>query len=120
MSAPSFYRWLSLGAGAFLFFLVDLITKLWFFGYEAPLLGLLIRFERHENHGLSFNIPVPGFIPLFVAMIAITTCVVYFYKSHTSLSLGQKVALALFIGGTLGNAYDRFIFGYVRDWIAIY
>ncbi|MCA9391086.1 MAG: signal peptidase II [Candidatus Magasanikbacteria bacterium] len=120
MSAPSFYRWLSLGAGAFLFFALDLYTKISFFCRELGIIGQLIRFERHENHGLSFNIPVPGFVPLLVAVIAITVCVIYFDKNQVSLSLGQKVALALFIGGTLGNAFDRYTLGYVRDWFAIY
>jgi signal peptidase II len=37
-------------------------------------------------------------------------------KNQISLSL----ALALIIGGALGNAYDRFIFGHVTDFIDFY
>lgn len=120
MSASTFYRFLSLGVGAFLFFLLDLATKLYFFGHQEPILGMFVRFERHENHGLSFNLPVPVFVPLLVAVIAITAALVYANRQRQTLNATKIVALALFIGGTLGNAYDRYSLGYVRDWMAIY
>lgn len=120
MTASTFYRFLSLGVGVFFVLAVDLGTKLWFFGYQAPILGSFIRFERHENHGLSFNLPVPVFIPLLVAAIAITAAIVYAKREGEKLNTLTIIALAFFIGGTLGNAFDRFTLGYVRDWIAIY
>ena len=120
MSASTFYRYASLVVGAFFVLVIDLLTKLWFFGYEAPIFGAFIRFERHENYGLSFNIPVPVFVPLLVALIAVVAVSIYVYRESERLSAFTLIALALFVGGTLGNAYDRMAFGFVRDWIAIY
>jgi signal peptidase II len=120
MSASTLYRFLSLGVGAFCILATDLVTKLWFFGHEAPILGSFIRFERHENYGLSFNIPVPVFVPLLVALLAVVAVSICVYRESERLNVLTIVALALFVGGTLGNAYDRMAFGYVRDWIAIY
>lgn len=120
MRASTFYRFLSLGVGAFIVLVIDLLTKFWFFGHEAPIFGSFIRFERHENYGLSFNIPVPVFVPLLVALLAVIAVMIYVYRESERLNILTLVALALFVGGTLGNAYDRMAFGYVRDWIAIY
>lgn len=120
MSASTFYRYLSLAVGAFFVLVIDLLTKFWIFGYEAPIFGSFIRFERHENFGLSFNIPVPAFVPLLVALLAVAAVSIYVYREGERLNTLTIVALALFVGGTLGNAYDRMAFGYVRDWIAIY
>lgn len=120
MSASTFYRYLSLVVGAFFVLVIDLLTKFWFFGYEAPIFGSFIRFERHENYGLSFNIPVPVLVPLFVALLALVAVSIYVYRESERLNVLTIVALAFFVGGTLGNAYDRMAFGYVRDWIAIY
>jgi len=30
-----------------------------------------------------------------------------------------NIGFALFIGGAVGNLYDRFVFGYVRDFISL-
>lgn len=120
MSASTLYRYLSLVVGAFFVLTIDLLTKFWFFGYEAPIIGDFIRFERHENYGLSFNIPVPVLVPLFVALLALVAVSIYVYREGERLNVLMIVALALFVGGTIGNAYDRMAFGYVRDWIAIY
>lgn len=120
MSASTCYRFLSLGVGAFFVLAADLGTKIWFFGHQAPILGSFIRFERHENYGLSFNLPVPIFVPLLVAAVAITAALVYVKRQGEKLNALTIIALALFIGGTLGNAFDRYTLGYVRDWLAIY
>ena len=93
------------------FFLEDNISSVdWFFG--------LLTFEYHTNDGASYNL-FSGQQWLF-ALITLFALVLFGYF-FLSISFKNKkvysIAIILFIAGTLGNAIDRLIYGFVIDFI---
>ncbi|MDR1917372.1 MAG: signal peptidase II [Christensenellaceae bacterium] len=77
-------------------------------------------FSYTENTGFAFswgaNNPLTRWGISIFAIIVVVAGVVFFikYKGKTKL---LAIGGGLFIGGTVGNAIDRIIFGYVRDFI---
>ena len=72
-----------------------------------------------QNIGIAWSMPVPQFIliPLSLALIILIP-----YLAITNLNLKKmqaQIAVALLIGGGLGNIYDRIFQGYVIDYISI-
>lgn len=120
MQAQVIRSWIQLTTWAFFFFTIDLFTKDLLFGIDRFLIGSFFRLERHENVGLSFNIPMPLFIPIVVAIVVLIGVISYGRREIQEWRAITIIAIGLFVGGVLGNLYDRVMFGYVRDWIAIY
>jgi lipoprotein signal peptidase len=104
----------------------------------APFLGLLVfvffidQLFKHEirhwggfylcNKGISFGIIVPNLVFWLICgmfLLILAGCFFCVYKKEAFLwffSLG----LALLGGGILSNAFDRFIFGCVFDYISLF
>src|SRR5688572_29406978 len=74
------------------------------------LLGL-IRFTDHQNFGISFNLPVSLWL---IVIIAIGALVWAIWALRTSSSTTKSILLGIFIGGVLGNLFDRLALGFVR------
>lgn len=86
------------------------------------LLGL-IRFTDHHNFGISFNIPVPHWLIIAIAIAAIIWAIYELLRPHQATHyslLTTSLFLAIFIGGVLGNLFDRVAFGFVRDWLLLW
>ena len=72
------------------------------------------------NHGAAFSFLASsgGWQVIFfsaIAVVAVIVCSYLLYKhSHEPLF---SLALALIIGGAIGNLYDRIIYGYVIDFL---
>lgn len=58
----------------------------------------------------------------FFALVAIGVCVVLlqWLRATPAKQWWMRTALALIMGGALGNLYDRIIHGYVVDFISVY
>ncbi len=103
---------------------LDQVSKLsvrYFFEYGKShnLLGDLLRLTYIENPGMAFGIQVGGQM-FFTLFAAIATVVVFIYilkarEERTPL----RFALALILGGAIGNLIDRFLYGKVIDFIDI-
>lgn len=83
------------------------------------LLGL-IRFTDHHNFGISFNIPVPHWLIIAIAIAAIIWAIYELRRLHSTFYNLQSLFLSIFIGGVLGNLFDRVAFGFVRDWLLLW
>lgn len=83
------------------------------------LLGL-IRFTDHQNFGISFDIPVPLWIMAAIALAAILWATYELLRLRFPRSTFHSVFLAIFIGGVLGNLFDRVALGFVRDWLLLW
>ncbi len=82
------------------------------------LIPKLIELSYHQNTGASFNI-FDG-AQLFFMLITIVALVIFgylFLDSNFKTKKVYSISIALFIGGTLGNAIDRALFGYVIDFL---
>ncbi len=85
------------------------------YGTSRPLLGDFVRLTYIENPGMAFGIDVGGkaWFSLF-SIIASAAIVWYLFRMRTE-RLGFRMALAMILGGALGNLIDRVFYGVVFD-----
>lgn len=116
-----FYKWLSLSA---IIVVLDLYTKhlvlqAFAFGEHLPITSFfdLVRYHN-EGAAFSFLAGAGGWQRFFFSGIAIIASVVIIYllRKHKTEKL-FCFALALVLGGALGNLYDRLTLGYVVDFL---
>jgi signal peptidase II len=102
------------------------------YGHSLPFIDDIVRITYIENPGIAFGINIPGFkvffaIFSFVASIAI---VIYLKRNLHRLRLVERIALALILGGAVGNLIDRvsygvmfgeqpLFYGRVVDWLDV-
>jgi len=81
------------------------------YGSSIPILGDFFRLTYIENPGMAFGIDMGGklFFSLF-SLVASGAILLYLYHSRTA-GLGFRVALALILGGAVGNLIDRVFYG---------
>jgi signal peptidase II len=75
-----------------------------------------IQFEYVENHGAVFGIG-QGQRWLFIAVSVIAIGFVTWLFATSGRQRFYQVLLGVLLAGVLGNLYDRFNYGYVRDMI---
>lgn len=114
--------------------IIDQISKLLVKGFSIPFLNLnwhgmdygqsinvigeIIKFTYVENPGMAFGIHIDGYAKLFLSLfslIASIGIVVYIYKTRNQKFL-FRAALALILGGAVGNLIDRFFYGIFYDY----
>lgn len=79
----------------------------------------LLRFEYTENTGMAWGIFKNGTVVLGIfSLIACAGIVFFLVKKHKEMPITIRVGLLMVLAGALGNLYDRFALGYVRDFIA--
>ena len=107
----------------------DQITKLWIKGVRIPWLGIdvqglpigtsrpiignLLRLTYIENPGMAFGIDIGGklFFSVF-SIIASIGILIYLYRARNE-SITFRFALAMILGGALGNLIDRVFYGWL-------
>ncbi len=122
-SAQAFAAALCTGAvGLFL----DLYTKKIFFdgmdgeGAAFSLFEGLVRSTLHQNQGISFNLPIPLWLTFVITGVALGWAVALLLERARAGSLLPSLILGAFMGGVLGNVFDRITLGFVRDWILLF
>jgi signal peptidase II len=75
-----------------------------------------------ENGGAAFSLfadwPAQVRVPLLVGFSLVAMCVVcYFLWTSPRRFTWSGLALALILGGAVGNLYDRICFGHVTDFL---
>jgi signal peptidase II len=91
---------------------IDLWTK--YLLYNLEWYQESYRFEPVMNMGISFSWQVPYGVVIPLSLIAIWGFI-YLYQ-HKSFS---KIAILLLVAWTLGNLYDRIVYGGVRDFFVM-
>lgn len=108
---------------ATLFAIADQLTKSW--ALERLSSGSLVlidpwfSLELSLNPGAAFGITPPFIVLVLLTIILIPTIL---YLAIKELELKNKItrsAIALILGGAIGNLLDRFTQGAVTDFIAI-
>lgn len=85
---------------------------------ENPIEGPFINLTYLENRGAAFGILQDKRIFFLIITIAIVCYLLYyFYKSYKTNPTILNTALAMIISGALGNFYDRFVNGFVVDFL---
>lgn len=80
-------------------------------GTSFPIIGDLVRFTYIENPGIAFGIDVGGkpFLTLFT--LAASAAIFWYLLKMKNEPLILRVALAMVLGGAVGNLIDRMFYG---------
>ncbi len=92
------------------------------YGSSINILGDLFKFTFVENPGMAFGIDVGGYYKLFLSLfslVASIAIVIYLYKARNK-KLFFRIALALILGGAIGNMIDRFFYGVIFDYAPLF
>jgi len=89
------------------------------FGTEVPIVGHLVGITNVRNSGAAFGlVPAGAGVFLVASMVVAIALVVYVARTPTSLWGG--VVLGLILGGTIGNGFDRLVYGFVTDFVNVH
>ena len=117
---------------------IDQLTKLFIHGFSIPFLGVSVKgFEYGqsvnvlgdflqltfvENPGIAFGIDIgvnqKFFLTLFT-LILVIAIFLYLY-AHQNEKLAYRVAIALILGGAIGNLIDRMFYGVIFDYAPLF
>ena len=123
-------RWLMLVIAA-LVVVLDRVTKLWIVAHILPGHGIVVipkvfRLTHVLNTGAAFSMFEGSASPILVrnllvgfSIIAVVVVLVLIWKMGRSVSL-MSVALALILGGAIGNLYDRIRYLHVVDFLEVH
>lgn len=123
-------RWLLFLIAA-LVVLSDRLTKLWIVahirsGHAITIIPRVFRLTHVLNTGAAFSMFESSASPHLVrnlligfSVVAVAVVVVLILRMGRTLSV-TSVALALILGGAVGNLYDRIRFGYVVDFLEVH
>ena len=80
-------------------------------GDSIPVVGRLFRFTFTENPGMAFGLTIGSKLFLTLFSIAATVLIFVYLWRVAWAPLGYRLALALVLGGALGNVIDRVFYG---------
>ncbi len=127
--APKRLPWLLLISA--LVFVADRLTKTWVahhieIGGAIPVIPRVLRITHWTNDGAAFSMFVDSASPhtVRVCLIAFTllaaaAVLVALIRLGSRVTL-TTVALALILGGAIGNVHDRIVYGSVVDFVEIH
>jgi signal peptidase II len=123
-------RWLMLAIAAMVV-LFDRVTKIWIvshikLGHAIVVIPKVFRLTHVLNTGAAFSMFEGSTSPTLVrnlligfSIVAVVVVLLLIGKIGRSITL-TSVALALILGGAVGNLYDRVRFAYVVDFLEVH
>ena len=109
----------------------DRLSKLWIIHHVRPGYGIIViprvfGLTHVLNTGAAFSLFADSLSPLAVrnaliafSILAVLIVGVMLWRAGRALTL-TGVALALILGGAVGNLYDRLAFSYVVDFLEVH
>jgi len=91
-------------------------------GQKIPVIGDFFRITFIENPGLAFGIDVDSTIKLWISLFSLVASVglvIYLYVARKE-NLGFRIALAMILGGAVGNFIDRAFYGIIYDYAPLF
>lgn len=110
-------------------FILDRLTKLWILrhvvsGQEITIIPRFFHLTHVYNNGAAFSLFSDTTSPdkvrwmlIGFSLVAIAIVLAVFWKSGRRVN-PTSIALALILGGAIGNLYDRLAYRYVIDFLA--
>lgn len=89
-----------------------------------PVVDGAVALEYHQNHGVAFNnervLPASARMPVIVLVGcgALAALTIALYRRRGQVT-AETAALLLIAGGAAGNLLDRFLRGYVVDFVHV-
>jgi len=111
--------------------LADRLTKRWVeshvqLGAAIPLIPRILRITHWTNEGAAFSLFAESGTPHLVhwfligfGSLAALVVLVFLVRLGNAFTLAT-IALALILGGALGNLHDRILYGAVVDFIEVH
>ncbi len=102
-------------------FIIDRFSKWLIINYLDASQQIIpwVSIEFEQNYGIAWSLPVPVEFILPLNIILFGVIIGYLPRILDMRHKLSAVALALIVGGALGNIFDRFAYGYVVDFISI-
>lgn len=118
--------------------IADQASKFWIKGFHIPVLNIkhqgmeigqkipviddFFRITFIENPGLAFGIDINSTIKVWISifsLVASVALIIYLYVVRKE-TLGFRIALALILGGAIGNFIDRAFYGIIYDYAPLF
>ena len=89
------------------------------FGTEVPVVGHFVGITNVRNSGAAFGL-VPAGAGVFLVASVVVSIALVVYVARTPIGLWGGVVLGLILGGTIGNGFDRLVYGFVTDFVNVH
>jgi signal peptidase II len=94
-----------------------LVTSRLSHGRSVELIGGAVRLVSAANSGAAFSLFRSGGVAFMLVAAGVALGIAWFYRQLGTAPLATRIALALVVGGAVGNLVDRVRLGYVVDFI---
>jgi signal peptidase II len=86
------------------------------YGTEVPAIGHLVGITNVRNSGAAFGIAPAGAGLFLIASVAVAIGLLVYVMRNPGTTWNDAV-LGLIMGGTVGNGFDRIMYGTVTDFV---
>jgi signal peptidase II len=93
-----------------------------YLGESISVIGDFFRITFTENPGMAFGFDPGSDFKLFISVFSLVASIgllVYLYTIRKK-SLSLKIAIALILGGAVGNVIDRMFYGIIFDYAPLF
>jgi len=97
----------------------DLVTATVPYGTEFAAIDHLVWITNIHNSGAAFGLAPAFAIVFLLASFGVACGLVVYVFTHRD-SVPADLVLGLVLGGTVGNLFDRVMFGTVTDFVALH
>ncbi|WCK53059.1 signal peptidase II [Aneurinibacillus sp. Ricciae_BoGa-3] len=94
-----------------------MIVKYMVFGESIPVWKGVFYITSHRNRGAAFGILQNQRVFFIIITLAVIVGIIWYLRRVSRKSPVIAWALALILGGAVGNFYDRFVTGEVVDFL---
>jgi signal peptidase II len=86
------------------------------YGTEVPVVGSVVGITNVRNSGAAFGFAPAGATLFLFASILVSIGLVVYVARNPGTTWSDAV-LGLILGGTVGNGFDRIVYGTVTDFV---
>ncbi|PRO65304.1 signal peptidase II [Alkalicoccus urumqiensis] len=89
-------------------------------GQSIPLITNILYLTSHRNEGAAFGILQGQQWLFYIVTVVVVIFLIYLLQKNGEEGRLYKIALALVLGGAIGNFIDRVYMGAVVDFVDVY